>query len=191
MDLDDDPRWLRLHDPEWTCSCCGAKHGGLFDLGSACPDAWRGRVVHRPNSKLHTSNHILTEDFCITHGEHFFVRCVLQLPVVAKPSHALGFGVWSTLSRANFDQYLETFDAGEQEGLGPWFGWFNNRLGCYPDTLNLPCQVRPRGGRQRPIIEFGASDHPLAIEQRDGITFDRILEIYAFYGHDLGPAFSN
>jgi hypothetical protein len=26
--------------------------------------------------------------------------------------------------------------------------------------------------------------HPLAIAQRDGISAERVLEIYAYYGHD-------
>ena len=67
--------------------------------------------------------------------------------------------------------------------LGPRFGWFSNRLKGYPDTLNLKCQVHPRAGRQRPWIELEATDHPLALEQRNGITFDRLLEILALHGH--------
>ena len=60
-----------------------------------------------------------------------------------------------------------------------------DRLKSYPDTLNMKCQVHPREGRQRPTIELEPTDHPLAIEQRDGITFDRLLTIYALNGHDL------
>ena len=71
--------------------------------------------------------------------------------------------------------------------MGPWFGWFSNRLKGYPETLNLKCQVRPRSGRQRPLIELEPTDHPLAVEQRDGITLDRIFEIFALNGHDLRP----
>jgi hypothetical protein len=69
--------------------------------------------------------------------------------------------------------------------LGPWFGWFSNRLKGYDDTLNLKCQVHPRPGRQRPWIELEPTDHPLAVEQRRGMTLDRLLEIYALNGHDI------
>jgi hypothetical protein len=31
-------------------------------------------------------------------------------------------------------------------------------------------------------------EHPLAAEQRDGITLDRLLELHALHGHDIGPA---
>jgi hypothetical protein len=51
--------------------------------------------------------------------------------------------------------------------------------------VNLKCHVRPRSGRQRPLIELEPTDHPLSVEQRDGISIDRLLEIYAINGHDL------
>jgi hypothetical protein len=191
MLLDRDPRWLRLHDRKWRCSCCGQTHGGLFDLVLAKPDAWPGADKPRPNWEVATSSNILTEDFCILEGEHFFVRCLLRLPLVDKPDSSLTFCIWSTLSRANFDLYLDTFDGGEQGGLGPWFGWFSNRLIGYPDTFNLKCHVQPRADRQRPLIELEPTEHPLAIEQRAGITFDRVLEIYALSGHDLRTALSD
>jgi hypothetical protein len=191
MLLDRDPRWLRLHDHEWTCPCCGLKHGGLFDLVSARPAPWPGGEEPKPNSEVLTSSNILTEDFSILDGEHFFVRCLLRLPIVTKPDVSFGFGIWATLSRANFDLYLDTFDSGEQGGLGPSFGWFSNRLNGYPDTLNLKCEVQPQAGRQRPFVRLEPTQHPLAIEQRVGITFDRVLEIYALNGHDLRTVLSD
>jgi hypothetical protein len=191
MLLDRDPRWLRLNDRKWRCPCCGMSHGGLFDLVTAKPDSWPGGAEPRPNAEVLDSDNILTEDFCILNGEHFFVRCLLRLPIVDKPDVSLGFGIWTTLSRANFDLYLDTFNDGGQGGLGPWFGWFSNRLIGYPDTLNLKCAVQPQAERQRPLIRLEPTDHPLAMEQRVGITFDRVLEIYALSGHDLRAALSD
>jgi hypothetical protein len=191
MLLDRDPRWLRLHDRKWRCPCCRQKHGGLFDLVLAKPDAWPGGEKARPNWRVATSSNILTEDFCIVNGEDFFVRCLLRLPIIDKPDNSFSFCIWSSLSRANFDLYLDTFDGGKQGGLGPWFGWFSNRLIGYPDTLYLKCHVHPRADRQRPLVELEPTEHPLAIEQRAGITFDRVLEIYALNGHDLRTALSD
>src|ERR1019366_7582768 len=137
MLLDRDPRWLRLHDRKWTCPCCKQKHGGMFDLAFAKPDAWLGGGEAAPNWKVATSSNILTEDFCIVEGENFFVRCLLSLPIVTKPDVSFTFCIWSSLSRGNFDLYVDTFDDGKQGGLGPWFGWFSNRLIGYPDTFGL------------------------------------------------------
>jgi len=113
---------------------------------------------------------------------------VLRLPLIGAPEECLGFGVWSTLSEKNFGKYIETFDSGEQEDLGPWFGWLSNRLKGYPDTLNLKCRVHPQSGRQRPWLELEPTDHLLAKESREGITYERLINIYAAYGHSVGPA---
>lgn len=149
------------------------------------PEPWPGNEDKAPNSVVLSSIHFLSEDFCVLHGEHFFVRCVLELPIIGCRGQSMGFGVWSTLSEKNFLRYVETFDSGDQDGLGPWFGWFSNRLKGFPDTFNLRCQVHPRAGRQRPWIELEPTDHPLARGQREGVTLDRVLELHAINGHDL------
>ena len=163
----------------------------MFDLAFAKPDAWLGGGEAAPNWKVATSSNILTEDFCIVEGENFFVRCLLRLPIVTKPDVSFTFCIWSSLSRGNFDLYVDTFDDGKQGGLGPWFGWFSNRLIGYPDTFGLKCHIQPRADRQRPLVEIEPTEHPLAMEQRSGITFDRVLEIYALNGHDLRTALSD
>jgi hypothetical protein len=186
-----DPRRVRLHDSSWTCPCCGLRHAGLFDLASNRPEQWQGSEEYRPNSEVRNAKNILTEDFCVLDGEHFFVRSVLELPIVGVPEQRFAFGIWSTLSRKNFDLYVESFDSGEQAHFGPWFGWFSNRLLGYPDTLNLKCQVHPRDNRIRPWIELERTGHLLAIEQEQGITFERILELYALCGHDFRTKLSS
>lgn len=171
-----------------TCSNCRETHRGVFDLAVVGPEHWPGdRDADRePNAAVRDKTHVLTDDFCIIEGRDHFVRCVLYLPIIGASGEQFGYGVWSTLSPRNFGIYRDTFDSGDQDAIGPWFGWFSNRLKGYPETLNLKCQVCPRSDRERPIIELEPSDHPLAVEQRDGITLDRLFGIYAINGHDLG-----
>jgi hypothetical protein len=180
-----DPRWDQILKRSWTCTSCGDVHNGLFDLGSAKPDPWQDPPIYLPNSAVTNSTHCLTEDFCVLDGQHYFVRCVLQLPLLGMQGKCFAFGVWSTLSKQNFDLYVENFDHGERDDIGPWFGWFSNRLELYPDTLNLKCRVHPQPGRQRPWIELEPTQHPLVKDSREGITYERLLEIYAAYGHSV------
>ncbi len=56
------------------------------------------------------------------------------------------------------------------------FGWLNSRLPLYPDTLNLKTNVHLRAAI-RPWIELESTDHPLALEQQEGITLERVQEI--------------
>ncbi|MGL4242901.1 MAG: DUF2199 domain-containing protein, partial [Beijerinckiaceae bacterium] len=148
-------------------------------------DFWQDGEDIRPNAAVAGSDHVLTEDFCVLDGQHFFVRCVLELPLAGWSGQRFGFGVWSTLSKANFERYRATFDSGEQAELGPMFGWFSNRLKGFPDSLNLKCQVLPQNGRRRPNVMLDDIEHPLAAAQREGIGFDQLLEIYRANGHDL------
>ena len=97
VNLDDDPRWQRLHDREWTCPCCGESHGGLFDLAVPKPSVWQGDEKPRPNTELDTSTSILTDDFCVLDGEHFFVRGALMVPIIGNSDEYFGFGAWSSL----------------------------------------------------------------------------------------------
>jgi len=50
---------------------------------------------------------------------------------------------------------------------------------AYPDTYNLTAHVHLRPGKLRPAIELLSADHQLAIEQRDGISIERVEEIVA------------
>ena len=52
---------------------------GLFDLASDNPDFWQGSTEKSPNSAVLGSDNVLAEDFCIIDGQHYFVRCVLEL----------------------------------------------------------------------------------------------------------------
>jgi hypothetical protein len=167
----------------WTCVSCGERHEGIFDLAYNKPEFWQGPEDYSPNATAASSTHFLSEDFCVLNDQHYFVRAVLQLPLIGLDGQYFGYGVWTTLSKKNFQLYLESFDSGEQAHLGPWFGWFSNRLKGYPDTLNLKCQVHPQAGRQRPLVELEPTDHPLAIEQKQGIDCGRLMEIYASDGH--------
>ena len=56
------------------------------------------------------------------------------------------YGLWSTVSKANFQTYGDNFDTGFDGLLGPWFGWFSNRLKGCPDTLQDP-RKRPTSPR--------------------------------------------
>jgi len=172
----------KLKSATWHCASCGDPHVGMFDLASSAPDFWPGPKVHEPNGAVRMEGDFLSEDFCVLGGEDFFVRGVLEIPVHGL-DQSFGFGIWSTLSRSNFTLYVERFWEDDYEGLGPWTGWFSNELRGYPGTLNQPCWVETPLPGQRPLIVLANDDHPLAVAQRDGITAERVLEIYEAHGH--------
>ena len=174
----------RLRDAAWTCASCEIEHRGMFDIGASAPDHWGEVEAREPNSALRLEGDFLSEDFCVIGGEHFFVRGVFEIPVHGM-AEKFGFGIWSTLSRENFERYVDRFDEGAYAGEGPWFGWFSNRLTGFEDTLNQACWVHPQLDRQRPTMTLDDPEHELSLAQEHGIAPERVLEIYASCGH--GP----
>ena len=190
-DLENDSRWQRLNQRSWRCSGCGRDQSGLFDLVSDHPASCSGQGTTVSNSELRPDKSILSDDFCIVDGEHYFIRCVLHLPIIGGAGSFFGFGVWTSLSPVNFATYAETFNDGTQGALGPWFGWLSSQLKGYPDTFLLKVMVRPQNERRRPEIELEPTSHPLALEQREGLTLDRILQLYALNGHDISEVLAD
>ena len=56
-------------------------------------------------------------------------------------------------------------------------------LPIYPDTINLATNVHTRAVGVRPFVELEPTEHPLALEQRNGITWARVLEIASIMQH--------
>ncbi len=59
----------------------------------------------------------------------------------------------------------------------PVEGAFFGAIFGYPETLSLKTHVHLRALNQRPFTELELTDHPLAVEQRNGITMARVWEI--------------
>lgn len=125
------------------------------------------------------SQAVLTADYCSIAGQDFFVRGTLEIPVHGREQPFV-WGVWVSLSRPNFERYLETLQ-GPSVDAGPFFGWFCNKLAGFPDTMLLKTNVYFRSGHLRPRIELEPTDHPLAVQQREGMSEEevrRILEVH-------------
>jgi len=118
---------------------------------------------------------ILSSDQCVIDGENFFIRGCLELPIL-DTGDVFVWGVWVSLSQKNFERADEVWYRPERINEPPYFGWFSTKIPVYPDTLNLKTWVHTLGLGQRPLIELEETDHPLSIEQRKGITLDRVRE---------------
>ncbi|WP_242631125.1 DUF2199 domain-containing protein [Variovorax paradoxus] len=115
-------------------------------------------------------------------GQYFFVRGCLEIPVQCQ-GEPFSWGVWVSLSKESYTQWVELFEEPLRSHAGPFFGWLNTSLKPYPDTVNLKTRVRLRDGGIRPLIELEPTDHPLAVEQREGITVERVAELYSLMMH--------
>ena len=125
---------------------------------------------------------VLTSDTCAIDGKSFFVRGCIEIPVAGE-EEAFAWGVWTSLSEKHFLHFQELYDVPKRSHHGPFFGWLSSHIWLYPDTVNLKTQVHLRDDGTRPYIELEPTQHPLAIEQREGITVQRVAEIYSGMVH--------
>ncbi len=121
----------------------------------------------------------LTTDTCVVDDELFLIRGVLRIPLTDEPE-VFGFGVWVSQKQENFERYLANFDSAK---IGPFFGWLCTSIRYYEGgTQHLKTMAHFQGGNLRPLIQLEPSDHPLAVDQREGITLAKAWEIVHFYG---------
>lgn len=108
------------------------------------------------------------------------IRGTLEIPIHGA-DEPFCWGVWAAQSKDNFDRYRETFDA-DQSAITT-FGWLAVAMRVYGRTQagepieHLRCDVDWGPAGKRPEIRLHECDHALFLDQRDGISWDRAIEI--------------
>ncbi len=118
----------------------------------------------------------LSSDQCVIQRQAFFVRGLIEIPVTDL-GEVFSWGVWVSLSPEKFARATELWEIPGRESEPPYFGWLSTDLPIYSSTINLKTNLHTRPVGQRPLIELEPTDHPLAVEQRNGITTARLQQI--------------
>ncbi|MFJ2947716.1 DUF2199 domain-containing protein [Streptomyces sp. NPDC087226] len=126
---------------------------------------------------------VLSSDQCVIRAQHYFVKGLIEIPVIGS-DEVFSWAAWVSLSRENFSRVADLWDTTGREAEEPYFGWLTTDLSAYsPTTFNLKTHVHTRQVGERPFVELEPTDHPLAVEQRRGMTRDRVREIAAAVLH--------
>ena len=151
-----------------------------MSYGTDAPAFWDPSLANDESS-------LLAQEQCVIKDEHFFIRGQLVIPVTdAPPGTEFGWGVWVSLSRDNYARVASLWTTAGREQEPPYFGWLSTELPLYqPSTLSLKTHVHTQPVGQRPLVELEPTDHPLAVEQRTGITLARVQEIAETLLHGL------
>lgn len=163
---------------EFKCSCCGETHKGIPTFGWDFPL----HLLDIPEVERE-SRVLLGSDDCIIDERWFYVRGCIEIPVIGHKDPFI-WGAWVSLSEKNHTELMAYFGVKERAHIGPYFGWLSVDFRPYSAScLNLKTYVHIRNEGVRPYIELESTDHPLAIEQKNGITPDRVAEIYEIMVH--------
>lgn len=163
----------------YICRTCGEFHPDIaLCYVAAAPFYWEQIPEAERNNRGE-----LSSDQCIIDDEHFFILGQLLIPIHDNPE-PFCWVVWVSLSEQNFARAHELWHINGRESEPPYFGWLSTQLPCYPDSINLKTHVHTRPVGERPFIQLEPTDHPLAVEQRNGITMQRVLEIAECIEHD-------
>lgn len=155
----------------YQCSHCNSTHDEIPAFHADRPAQYWDVPEDRRDADVY-----LTSDACVIADRFFFVRGLVEIPIIAHNEN-FTWGVWVSLSEKNFFIWQENYETANREHLGPFFGWLCTQIPIYPETLHLKTMVHLRNNGIRPRIALEPTDHPLSIEQNEGITIDRALEL--------------
>jgi hypothetical protein len=171
------------------CAACGNSH----DLSELEPSFDRPDAYFTIPESERARRALNTNGLCAIRGEggdplRCFIRVVLPVPVRGE-SRRFCWGVWAEVAEADFIIVGDNWEHPDQASLPPFQGILANEIPFMPDgaapTFGLPGKVQPTGPRDYPVFVLDESlKHPFALEQREGIYAERLLEYLSPVLHD-------
>jgi hypothetical protein len=157
---------------QYKCRTCENLHEGPpLVYGADAPELWYLLPEEERDSRA-----LLSTDQCIIDDKYFFIRGRLEIPVLNR-DEIFSWLVWVSLSTQNFARASKLWEKKGREKEPAYFGWLSTSLPVYPETLSLKTNVHTRPVGMRPFIELESTTHPLSVEQREGITWERVQDI--------------
>jgi hypothetical protein len=154
---------------EYVCASCGIGHRQV-------PLSWR---MVRPDLEVPLEAFMFSRDgeLCRV-GTDCFILANIELPITGADQQFV-WTCWVSLSQQSFERIHSLWERPDRESQEPAFGWLCSSLPTYdPSTLKLKTRVHIRSMGERPWVELECTNHPLAIEQREGISMERVAKIY-------------
>jgi hypothetical protein len=162
--------------PGYFCSVCGEWHDEMpMNIAFIGPEPSLIASAEENGISIERSS----EWYVI--GDMGFIRAILNVPVVDAPTdeaERFCWGVWVIVRGQDFQRIIvDTWGAGMPEEEPMPVGYLGNEVPGYPNTLFMEVDVDARSATQRASVFLKDGTHPLAIEQRHGITMTRVQEI--------------
>lgn len=189
----DDPRWKAFNAQGFVCSC-GERHVGLFPINLQVPMGWPGPKEYEDDSALRMDGNFLSHNLCVWEGKFFSMRVRLPLVIRGAMPAAFMYSVWASFDKPDFVGYLEAKREGKMKNDARARARLVNRISGFDNTGSLMGTAFQQEDGGLPVLIIHGpqpgldSNHRLITEQKNGIGMDRVLELFAVYGHDMRSA---
>jgi hypothetical protein len=162
---------------DMACPRCGQVH----DIGDLEPSFRRPDpfvAIPRAEREFRTldgNDHCAIRDAADTQ-RRYFLRVLLPIPVEGREVPC-SWGIWAEVSPEDYKRAMDLWRDPRQGEEPPFPGRLANTCPGYRETQGLPGTVQLISPESIPHFHFLAEvDHPLAVEQRQGVSPTRVLE---------------
>ncbi|MCB2376252.1 DUF2199 domain-containing protein [Hymenobacter sp. BT635] len=156
----------------FTCSRCNEFHDELpMCFGAEFPDYYFSVPPEERAARIEYS-----QDWCVVDEAYFFVRGRIEIPVIDS-DEVFCWNVWTSLSEKSFLRSQDVWNDPARVNEPAYFGWLQTIVPGYPDTRSIKTREHTQALGTIPRVEVFEEDHPLTIEQREGITWQRVHEL--------------
>ncbi len=157
------------------CESCETKYDEIpLCFGSDFPDYYYTVPPNEIKKRVE-----LEKSLCVVDKTHFFHRGRITIPIVDFDKD-LYFDIWTSISRENFEIRMDCWDSTNRKDYGPYFGWVQNQIPTYENTINIKSKAIEQEVGIIPEIKITEVNHQLAIDQKNGITYQKAKEIVEF-----------
>ncbi|KAB1155945.1 DUF2199 domain-containing protein [Tenacibaculum aiptasiae] len=157
------------------CNRCETEYNGiLLCFGSELPDYYYAIPPNEIKERVE-----LEKSLCVIDKTHFFHRGRVTIPIIDFKED-LYFDIWTSISQENFKIRMDCWNSENRKDFGPYFGWIQNQIPTYENTINIKSIAIEQDAGVIPEIEITEENHQLAIDQKNGITYQKAMEIVKF-----------
>lgn len=159
----------------YKCTCCGKVYEQLpLCFGAEVPDLYDIIPEAERASRIE-----MNKSLCIVDKKYFLHRGRLTIPIINNDDRLI-FDIWTTISEADFAKRMNLWEDAKRVDEPPYAGWLNSYIPTYGNTINIRTIAVEQVVGCIPDVLVMEEGHPLAADQRNGITLDKALEIVSY-----------
>lgn len=167
----------------YNCPLCGEHHAPLpLSFSAKAPSAVNAIAPEERDRRVQ-----ITADLCVIDQQRYFLRGRILLPLPEVPEPFI-WGVWAEISAEDFFRTHRNWTTAGREADPPFAGRLATEIPFYPGTEELQLRVHTRPVGERPHFHVTNTLHPLAREQRDGLSLERVRAMAAAVRHGTALA---